>query len=411
MQTGVGGGFVYARNEHGVPNDDGIPNATLTALNEGAASKWNYTYDGKYNNWEEAEGADHKKEWQTSGNFIHSSQTIIDDCYNIGSKYGSGYKAPSGVPAHYWYIAGSVYVYDQYISAYTGTPNAYSETVEVPITINAASHGTMTLMDVQPNYYAYYSTYTDASNNTPLTSENKLVINDVTYHLNDPISYWDWNKLPASEKKLFVADTYVTVAGCKIGSDTIYAGTVMEPGVYNTYKTAAATKTVISNGKEVEFDDIFRSSNNMSHTTGYLLTYNVTNPNLWNKWYTKVQDDVVDGVNVLVKNQTGGAGFEDGPTYYPTTTGLYGQQTYNINAIISKSEYDKYNGYDANSDGDYIDAGDVYGLKQMYPAVLAVYIIILVHLYRQRFPITLNLPTSAQPPFSCHRLSISMSMT
>ena len=377
VQTGIGGGFVYARNEHGVPNDDGIPNATLTALNEGAASKWNYTYDGKYNNWEEsdADGDDHKKEWQTSGNFIHSSQTIIDDCYNVGSRYKGKYGntahggTSAGVPAHYWYIAGSVYVYDQYISAYTGTPNAYSETVEVPITINAASHGTMTLMDVQPNYYAYYSTYTDASNNTPLTSDNKLVINDVTYHLNDPISYWDWNKLPASEKKLFVADTYVTVAGCKIGSDTIYAGTVMEPGVYNTYKTAAATKTVISNGKEVEFDDIFRSSNNMSHTTGYLLTYNVTNPNLWNKWYTKVQDDVVDGVNVLVKNQMGGAGFEDGPTYYPTTTGLYGQQTYNINAIISKSEYNKYNGYDANSDGDYIDADDVYGLKQMYPAV------------------------------------------
>jgi hypothetical protein len=125
VQTGIGGGFVYARNEHGVPGP-GISNATLTDLNDGAASKWNYTYDGKYNNWEEAEGADHKKEWQTSGNFIHSSQTIIDDCYNIGSKYGSGYKAPSGVPAHYWYIAGSVYVYDQYISAYTGTPNAYS---------------------------------------------------------------------------------------------------------------------------------------------------------------------------------------------------------------------------------------------------------------------------------------------
>ena len=387
VQTGIGGGFVYARNEHGKPGT-GRSNTTLTALNDGAASKWNYTYDGKYNNWEEAEA--NKEEWQTSGNFIHSSQTIIDDCYNIGSKYGSQYKAPNGVPAHYWFIAGSVYVYDQYISAYTGSPNAYSETVEVPITINAASHGTMTLMDVQPNLYAFYSTYTDASNNSPLSGDQKLVINDVTYHMNDPISYWDWNKLPASEKKLFVADTYVLKDSCYINSKYYPAGYVMLPSEYNSLKSYAvdyeiegenvkAVKKATKNAEGVDvvekdnkgqdvyvaFDDAFRSSNNMSHTTGYLLTYNVTNPSVWDKWYTKIDSSTRE------KQQTDADGFEDGPTYHPTTTGLYGQQEYEKNAIISKVEYDKYNGYDANGNSSYTDIaeGDVYGLKQMYPAI------------------------------------------
>ena len=400
VQTGIGGGFVYARNEHGVRDDDGIPNATLTALNEGAASKWNYTYDGKYNNWEESDEAGHKEEWQTSGNFIHSSQTIIDDCYNVGSKYKGKYGnkdhggTSEGVPAHYWYIAGSVYVYDQYISAYTGSPNAFSETVEVPITINAASHGTMTLMDVQPNLYAYYSTFTDASNNTLLSGDKKLVINDVTYKLNDPISYWDWNKLPASEKKLFVTETYVLKDSCYINSKFYPEGYVMLPSEYSSLKSYAENKEIDhesvkavkkatknadgeeivekdSNGQDVyvAFDDAFRSSNNMSHTTGYLLTYNVTNPKVWDKWYTQVQDKVVGEDYVLVKNQTGGAGFEDGPTYYPTTSGIYGQQPYDVNAIISKFEYDKYNGYNANNDEDYTDADDVYGLKQMYPTI------------------------------------------
>ena len=390
VQTGVGGGFVYARNEHGKPGT-GESNTTLTALNAGAASKWHYKYDNTFNNWEEAEA--NKEEWQTSGNFIHSSQTIIDDCYNVGSKYNGKYGntahegTSAGVPAHYWFISGSVYVYDQYISAYTGSPNAYSETVELPITINAASHGTMTLMDVQPNLYAFYSTYTDASNNTPLSGDKKLVINDVTYKLNDPISYWDWNKLPASEKKLFVADTYVLKDSCYINSKYYPAGYVMLPSEYNSLKTYAedheiegenvkAVKKATKNAEGedvvekdskgldvyVAFDDAFRSSNNMSHTTGYLLTYNVTNPNLWNKWYTKINSDTRE------KQQTDADGFEDGPTYHPTTTGLYGQQEYDKNAIISKFEYDKYNGYDANSNGSYTDIaeGDVYGLKQMF---------------------------------------------
>ena len=387
VQPGIGGGFVYAKNVHGNPGPSGITTTTLTDLNLHAASKWDYAYT------DETDGEDDskintQKEWQTSGNFIHSSQTIIDDCYNVSGRYKLG---ENPVPAHYWFISGSVYVYDQYISAYTGSPNAYSETVEVPITINAGSNGTMTLMDVQPNLYAFYSSYVDPTNNTPLTGDQKLVINDVTYQLNSPISYWDWNKLPVSQKNLFVRDTYVLMDSCYISNTYYPAGHVLLSSEYTSLKALATNHeidgvsvkavqkaTVDGNGEPAiekdddsnpiytAFDDAFRSSNNLSHTTGYLLTYNVTNPDIWNKWYTKVINETT---GTVVSDQTGGTGYEDGPTYHPTTTGLYGQQQYDVNAIISQGEYHKYNGYDANADDDYTDAGDVYGLKQMYSAV------------------------------------------
>ena len=353
VQPGIGGGFVYAKNQHGAPSTTNNVTTTLTALNQGAATQWDYIY---------ADADTLRHEWQTSGNFIHSSQTIIDDCYNISNRY----QKADGVPAHYWYIAGTVYVYDQYISAYTGVPNAYSKTVELPITISAASHGTMTLMDVQPNLYAYYATYVDANNNTRLSGEQKLVINDVTYQLNSPIGYWDWNKLPASEKKLFVADTYVLKDSCYINNKYYPADYVMLPAEYESLKTHAvehdidgetvlAVKKATKNGDAdvvekdweghdvyVAFDDAFRSSNNMSHDKGYLLTYNVTNPSQWNKWYTPKNGSAND------KSQTGGDNYHDGPTYQPTTTGVYGQQEYSLNAIIPQKTYSDYQNLGSN---------------------------------------------------------------
>ena len=110
VQPGMGGGFVYAKNVHKVGSYKKLSHNTLTALNANAVTRRDFTYTG----------AD--VEWETTGNFIHSTQTIIDDCYNVSGKY----KGSDAVPAHYWFIQGSVYVYDQYISAYTGAPNAYS---------------------------------------------------------------------------------------------------------------------------------------------------------------------------------------------------------------------------------------------------------------------------------------------
>jgi hypothetical protein len=358
VQAGIGGGFVYAKNEHGYRTLSGRKTTTLTKLNEGAVTQWDFNYDTTDEAW--TTGTTGKKEWETSGNFIHSSQTIIDDCYNVSNRYlGEG-----AVKAHYWFISGQVYVYDQYISAYTGSPNAFSETVEIPITINAASNGTMTLVDVKPNLYAFYSSYTNSSTFSKLGGDKKLVINDVTYQLNDPISYWDWNKLPQSEKNLFVEKTYILKDSCYINSQYYPAGYVMSSSEYTELKGHAvdhevdgktvkavkkATKNaagdpVVEKDKDnqdvyVAFTDAFRLSNNISHNKGYILTYNVNNPTVWDKWYTQIQDDPND---VLVKNQTGGNGFEDGPTYYPTESGLYGQQRYAKNDIIPQKTYTDY---------------------------------------------------------------------
>ena len=321
VQPGMGGGFVYAKNVHKTGTYTKHNHNTLTALNDGAITRRDFTFNGA------------EVEWETSGNFIHSTQTIIDDCYNVSGKYKEG----DAVPAHYWFIKGSVYVYDQYISAYTGAPNAYSETVDIPLTITAASHGTMKLLNVMPNKYAYWS-----APGVKLEEGKKMVINEVEYHLNDPINYWDWYLLTNSEKNLFVDETYVTIADCKYSSEdatVIPAGTVLLPADYNTLKTAHPTVYHVEKKQEVPFEFVYRSSNNMSHDTGYMLTYKVNNPTDWDTWYTQFESATA------AKNQTGGAGYEDGPTYRlkdSSTGGVLGQREYKVSNLIAEDVYTSY---------------------------------------------------------------------
>ncbi len=309
VQTGVGGGFVYAKNEHGKRGRTGVTHHTITDLNEGAVSYKQFKY----------ETDDSKREqWQSSGNFVHSTQTIIDDCYNISGKYLTA----DGVPAHYWYIKGEVYVYDQYISAYTGAPNAYSEQVEIPLTITAASHGKMKLLNVMPNKYAYYAV-NNGTTQTKLEGDRKIVINDVEYSVNTPISYWDWYLLTASEKALFVEDTYYVKEDCWIGDTEYKAGTVLLSSEYSAIRDTAPTviqkKEVNDEIKDVEvdFDFVFRSSNNLSHDTGYLLTYKVNNPSKWNS----------TGATYCLKDETGS---------------ILGQRSYKQGEIISNNIYVTY---------------------------------------------------------------------
>ena len=356
VQPGIGGGFVYAKNEHRVGTYDPKKHTTLTALNAGAITRKDFTYEGG-----------ELVEWETSGNFVHGTQIIIDDCYNVSGKYSGG----DAVPAHYWFIKGSVYVYDQYISAYTGAPNAYSESVDIPLTITAASHGTMKLLNVMPNKYAYY-----ASPGNKLKEGKKIVINETTYYLNDPISYWDWYLLTKSEQELFVDQTYVTIADCTVGADNVAIanGSVMLPGnsstegTYEYYKNLAQSKSLeegepevkyvhnTTTGQDVAFDFVFRSSNNLSHDTGYMLTYRVNNPTDWNTWYT----ESVSSTSTHVKNQTGGSGYEDGPTYYLTSEsgGVFGQREYKVSNLISEEVYDTYQNIVTNHSGD-IHSGDI----------------------------------------------------
>ena len=348
VQPGIGGGFVYAKNEHRKGTYSKKQHATLTALNADAITRKDFSYTHQSEN---VDVDNDQVEWETSGNFVHSTQTIIDDCYNISGRYSGN----DAVPAHYWYIKGSVYVYDQYISAYTGMPNAFSQKVDIPLTITSASHGTMKLLNVQPNRYAYYS-----SPNKPLEDDKKVVINDISYSKNDPISYWDWYLLSKSERELFVEKTYVTIADCKIGNKIYPEGYSMLPSEYESLKNSATTQEI--DGKSVKavqvvtkdkddnyqvvadeykaFDFVFRESNNLSHDKGYILTYRVNNPTEWNAWYT------LKNSSTQAKNQTGGTGYEDGPTYRLKSSdgGVLGQRDYAEGELISKDIYDTYKG-------------------------------------------------------------------
>lgn len=357
VATGIGGGYVYAKNIHGERKATGKKQTILTDLNKPgdvrAATKksWDYIETNKYTS------ITTQHEWQTSGNFVHNTQTIIDDCYNKKNHYLMS--DDERVAAHYWYIKGSVYVYDQVISAYTGAPNAYSEKVDIPLTITSASHGQIKLIDVKPNLYALYSSYTDETHNTKLTAESQIVINDVTYNLNDPISYWDWSNLSKSEQKLFCEETYTNCVACKIDGGTLYpAGTYVmtkdefdDFGNNHTYTDAEGHAILDNLYKEADTDYVFRQSNNVSHDNGYILTYEMNNPSVWDKWFTEKSDSDHDSSKAKEKNQTGGTGYEAAPTYHPTAEGLYGQMEYGLSDIIKENIFETYEGYVVNDNG------------------------------------------------------------
>jgi hypothetical protein len=338
VKAGLGGGYVYAKNEHGVRSNSGNDHTILSSYNLPSASH-DKAVTNKLFVYTPSDAS--KKEVQTSGNFVHNVKQIIDDCYPTTNAY----LGADAAPAHYWFIRGTSYVYDQYITAYTGAASAYSKTQKIPLNISAASFGRIKLEDVKTNLYAYYfSTEPNASDRTPLqnTDENAetysvLVNNDVTYHLNDSITYWDWLQLSEVDQRHFVSDTYVTVAECKIGDKTYPEGTVLLPADYEKLKASAPKKDIdgktvpsvyhMTKEEDVAFDYVFRLSNNLTHANGYVVTYAVDNPTAWN-----TQDPNC--------------------TYSPKTTGVYGQQYYDAGDIIDKTTHDDYENMGANKPAD-----------------------------------------------------------
>ena len=316
VKAGLGGGYVYAKNVHGVRSASGNDQTILSAYNKATDS-----HPKAVTNKVFVYSSGDLKEVQTSGNFVHNVKQIIDDCYPTSNAY-SGENA---APAHYWFIRGTSYVYDQYITAYTGVSNAYSKAQKIPLNINAASYGKMRLEDVKVNLYAYYySTEPNESERTPLQNTDKdadtysvLVNNDVTYHLNDSISYWDWLQLSEVEQRHFVADTYVTIAECKIGNTTYPEGSVLLPATYQRLKDANPTVYHVAREEDVDFDFVFRRSNNLTHDLGYVVTYAVDNPSAW-------------------------AATDPYGTYSPATSGVYGQRFYEEGEIIGKTVRDEY---------------------------------------------------------------------
>ncbi len=331
----IGGGYVYAKNEHGKREEVEYKRVRLSDFNrptddddEGLRTYKMYKYNESILEY-----------IQTSGNFIHGkAKTIIDDCYPNNLEYD--HTKADFSEAHYWYVKGSIYIYDQVISAYTGAPTAYSRSKHIPLTITAGSHGKLQLLDVKPNKYAYFNT-------TDYPQGIKVNNNSVTYQLNDVITYWDWSQLPAAEQALFVDETWVCIANGTVGETTYTKGEV-----FNSEPASPAPGTIIKDaeGNTCEFTDIIRPTNNISHDTGYVLDFKMDTPPAWSRWYSpKTGGDKIDSLT-YIKPETVKANYVPGPTY-STDGGVYGQRNYSVGEIITSDVVTEYNKIAEKPDG------------------------------------------------------------
>lgn len=342
VMPGMGGGYVYAKNEHGVRSNTNLQHITLSPYNKNAVSNKKYQYSTPTID----------NDFQTSGNLV-SSKTIIDDCYPTSDSY-SGNDAASG---HYWYIKGEIYVYDIYLSAYTGAASAYSKTVSIPLTITAGSHGVIKLQDVKPNKFMYYG----VDNTTRLGAEEKIIINNITYQLNDSISYWDWLQLSDNDQAKFVDNTYVTIAECQVGNTTYPKGYVLSKDDFETFcGTLGQEKTVhhVAKNVAVPVTEVFRPSNNMSHDRGFALTLDMNNPDAWNNYYMPTQG--------AGKTTTATSGYLKSPTYQVINTGIYGQRQYSRGDIITKDVFDTYKDLVDNHDAPTTVEAGIAQFEQAY---------------------------------------------
>ena len=390
----VGGGFVYAKNEHRIPKFfPNMENVLLSAYNkrdnDEAVTYKRYIYsEADENKLKQSQTTLGDGETlgqntayalmvsQTSGNFIHHSKTIVDDCYPTNNAYDLT-KTPYA-PAHYWYVKGTVYIYDQIVSAYTGSANAYSKEVRLPLTITAASHGKLQLLNVKPNLYAYYTDKNGAkvkigtmgTDNKPI--DKVWVNNDAdNYGLNDVITWWDWHQLTPEERAYFVTETFVNCVACKINGEEYAAGEyVMDQNDYNAFKNSSYTITDLK-GEAFDTDfEVFRSSNNIGHDTGYVLTFDMNSPSVWDDYYTRI---VPITETETEKNKISKAEYEaklkaattdaakqeiintwvEGPSFTPVESGTYGKRQFKEGAIITQNTFDTTVKNNDNSDAEF----------------------------------------------------------
>jgi hypothetical protein len=245
------------------------------------------------------------------------------------------------------------------VSAYTGSANAYSKEVHLPLTITAASHGRLQLLNVKPNLYAYYmpidetglttakiGTRNDASGE-PI--DKVWVNNDAdSYELNDVITWWDWHQLSATERTYFVTQTYVNCITCTIDGEPYEPGTyVMDDKDFTDFKKTDHT-IINAAGDATTVDFVFRPSNNIGHDTGYVLTLDMNSPKVWDDYYTAIANggttsSTTTTISKAAYNEltsTEQYDYREGPTFRPLETGVYGQRQYEEGTVITKETYD-----------------------------------------------------------------------
>ncbi len=343
VAPGEGGGYVYAKNIHGKRTPSGEVNVTLAESNKDAVSYKLHKYSD-----------DQTEPYASSGNFVHSQKQIVDDCYpNNGDKSS---------PAHYWYVRGDFYVYNQTISAYTGTPQAYSEDVSIPLTITAGANGRLELLDISKNYYAYYTGLNYGGRE--LTADDSVRIGGQYYHTNDPISSWDYERLATPEQAFFVEETYVCIddvvnidgeakdsEGRDLGALALAyrKGDVILPAKLQELKDSTVRiKIHDPNANTADATQLvpvsyfFHPTNNMSKDEGFLLTFKINNPAVWNDYYTQASG-APNQISLATYNdgKTNKELYVSGPSFLNTTGGIYGQYTYNAGDIIDDEVYNE----------------------------------------------------------------------
>ncbi len=323
--TGEGGGYVYAQNIHGAQSfNESLKHLTLAQSNQGGITHRAYSYNTT-TTW-----------MQSSGNFVSADKTIIDECFPTVNSYEEG-----GSEAHYWFIKGEFYVYDQEISAYTGSAQSYIKNVSIPLTILAQGNGRLMIEDIKTNLYANATRFPDG--------EDHVICNNITYYSNDPITWWDYYNLSDADKQYFTKDSYVcvndvwtTADGAVQGADPAYA----QGTVFTTTQYDGLTGTWYNNkGEEVAKDRAFRHTNALNHENGYLLAVSLDQPGIWDEYYTHFTNgNSLTKEEYLLQNKP--AGYRLSPTFKLTggdnQTYIFGQSEYSEGDLVDQSVFDGY---------------------------------------------------------------------
>ena len=337
VATGEGGGYVYARNEHLPRQLSGNTNVVLSQANGDAVSNKMYVYTGV------------PVPYETSGNCVHSLKQIVDDCFPRNGSY-TGADASA---AHYWYIRGDFYMYNQLISAYTGLSQAYPKSVDIPLTISTGANGKISIESINDSKYAYFAGMQHQGET--LGIGDSLQIGIGYYKLNDPISYWDWERLSEVEKDYFTDSTYVCIKDV-LNNDGESVGVLGDLGDMAYKKDAVIDKVIFDNlGSvmitvddpdmpgvtiQVPVSSFFRKTNSISHDNGFLLTFEANNPGRWDEYYI-----LKNGSQQISKEEylasTNKSNYTKAPTFYCNTSGTYSQRDYVMGDVLDEELYNQ----------------------------------------------------------------------
>ncbi len=344
VSPGEGGGYVYAKNIHGVPTHTPMYADVISDANQNLVTNRAFTY---------AE-ATADNEMQTSGNFIHSlPKHILDDCFPESKKYVGA----NASPAHYWYIRGEYYVYEQLVSAYTGGADAYNTEMSIPLTMSIQGNAKLRLLNVIPGLYADPSqlalrSYNSADPSLSISDSISIARNAVvkTYGQGDPISYWDWYNATTAERSMFVmeGDAMVCNTEATIDGRKYYPREAITRSAYE----ALAGKTAYDDSGNVILDEdtmqpvdaqsLFFVINEVNHDNGYLLTLDFSNPSSRDDYYRLISE--AGGTPIKKKDWAALSDLEKekyvkSATFTCNASGTYGQYVFRKEDIISHNVY------------------------------------------------------------------------